>query len=304
VTDPAPDAALDLTGGDPAPLDSALADRIEGLAAGFVAGLAAASARSAAFRRGVAAIERLGDREIRATVAIAASFQDRPVRALAGELADSKAIARNSRELHRIAERLAPGGERDERRQADFARAVARGEDRIRGLIRDLDAAREVLDVDNGRINQQERALWTEIQSIREHVALAAAIDARLDALVADVEDGDPVRARALRDEVQYAVRRRRRDLLLQLAVATQGYAALRRIEQGNLELIWLIRAMATTTVSALRTAALAARLVAADSASATDGLAEVAMAWRDVLEAVDKVEERRAAVLEELTRD
>jgi len=118
-----------------------------------------------------------------------------------------------------------------------------------------------VLDVDNGVLNQQERALWT--RSVHPRVAaIAARIDELLEDRITAIAVAQPAAATRLRNEVLYATRSRRRDLLLQLAVATQGYAALRRIEQSNLELVWLMRATTTTTVTAMRTAMLAAHAV------------------------------------------
>jgi uncharacterized protein YaaN involved in tellurite resistance len=249
----------------------------------------------------LAAVDRLGQREIAATAAIATAFADRPIRALEHELGDDRALARHGRALRRVAEDLVPndgGGRRD---GTDIVAASAAAEHRIRVLVAELDATRQALDVDNGRLNQQERALWTEIQAIREYAAVAAAIDEALEDRIAEIAGENAGRARALRDDVQYVVRRRRRDILLQLAVATQGYAALRRIEQGNLELIWMLRSMSTTTASALRTAAFAARLVSARPAAAADALADVGHAWGDVLSAVERVESRRREALEEL---
>ena len=62
----------------------------------------------------------------------------------------------------------------------------------------------------------------------------------------------DAETARALRNEVVYMVRQRRRDLLMHLAVATQGRASLRRIEQGKHEVIRALRSASTTTLTAL----------------------------------------------------
>jgi uncharacterized protein YaaN involved in tellurite resistance len=55
-------------------------------------------------------------------------------------------------------------------------------------------------------------------------------------------------------------VRRRRQEILTQLAVAVQGYAALRVVEINNRELVRAVRTATTTTVAALRTAVMVAQ--------------------------------------------
>jgi uncharacterized protein YaaN involved in tellurite resistance len=55
-------------------------------------------------------------------------------------------------------------------------------------------------------------------------------------------------------------VRHRRQEILTQLAVAVQGYAALRVVEINNRELVRAVRIATTTTVAALRTAVMVAQ--------------------------------------------
>ena len=105
-----------------------------------------------------------------------------------------------------------------------------------------------------------------------------------------------------------YAIRRRRRDLLLQLAVATQGYSALRLIEQDNLAVIWALRGATTTTVTALRAASLAAIATStrpAAGTSAPDGgaVASLRQTLADMVSALDAVEQRRRTTLDVVQR-
>jgi hypothetical protein len=58
--------------------------------------------------------------------------------------------------------------------------------------------------------------------------------------------------------DVIHSLRQHRRDLLLQLAVASQTYASVRLIEQRNLEVIWALRSASATTLSALHATGLA----------------------------------------------
>jgi uncharacterized protein YaaN involved in tellurite resistance len=169
-----------------------------------------------------------------------------------------------------------------------------------------LEADRQTLEVDNAAIDQQEAALWILIQTLRQYAFLAARLDELVSARLAELAATDPDAARALQVEALHAIRRRRRDLLLQLAVATQGYAALRLVEQDNLEVIWAIRAATTTTVSALRTALLAARATAGDDErdDATDAfMGELRETVGQMQSALDEADRRRRATLEEARR-
>jgi hypothetical protein len=280
-----------------------VAARIEALAVPFIEQLASARLGSAAFRRAIAAVDGLGDREIHATTAIARGFHDRPTGTLRGVLADDAPLSRNLRRLRRIAERFGQANVQGGTHPAEQAMAqeLARAEPQLRQLVDALESDRQTLERDNASIAQQELALWTQIQTLRQYALLTARLDALLDQQIEAIGEDDPEHGRGLRDEAQYAVRRRRRDLLLQLAVATQGYAALRVIEQDNLDVIWAIRAATTTTVSALRTALFAGRALADRRLSGRVGRRRIEGAWDDVLGAVDEVDARKRKTLEEI---
>jgi len=286
-----------------------IAARIETLATGFVAGLVAAPVGSPAYGRAIRAIDGLGEREVAATTQIAARFQDRPVRAVEDVLGERSPLSRHVRELGRMAaalsERLATRDKQD-RDTDDLDAEEAEITEHVRELIPELDADRARLEADNAALGQQEQALWREIEKLRQYAALAGRLDQLLADQVDTVEAVDPARARVLRVDALYAVRRRRRDLLLQLAVASQGYSALRLIEQDNLEVIWALRAATTTTVTALRAASLASRATASretarrSAADADpDAVGSLRQTLSEMVSALDTVEQRRRTTLE-----
>src|SRR5437879_12072342 len=80
-------------------------------------------------------------------------------------------------------------------------------------------------------------------------------VTGKLDSL----EAADPEKARALKEDVLFYVRQKRQDLLTQLSVDVQAYLALDLIRRNNIELIKGVERATTTTVSALRTAVIAA---------------------------------------------
>jgi len=259
---------------------------------------------TSAARRALDTIARLGERDVQATTAIAARFGDRPVHALREMLADDGPLARNLNELRGLAATTVARIQRARPDDGEWRGAMSRSEDRIRALARALDEDRGRLEADNAFVAQQEGALWMEIQTLRQYVVLAGRIDDLLEARIEAVAPEAPQLAGALRTGALYATRLRRRDLLLQLAVATQGYAALRLIEQDNLEVIWGIRAATTTTSAALRTA----MLVAGSASGSAKGRlspgghlqASLAQSWAAVVAAVGEVDSHRRKTLSE----
>jgi hypothetical protein len=272
-----------------------VAARIEQLAVPFVDRLVGATLGSPAFSRAIGAVEGIGDREVQSTTRITAAFRDRPTRALRDLLDEDGSLTRNLGELRREAERLVR-----EKGASATARRLTRSERRIRELVAALDADRSALELDNAVVGQMERALWGEIDGLREHAALAARLDALLEDRIERLRPPDPVRAHGLQMEALFAIRRRRRDLVMQLAVATQGYSALRLIEHDNLEVMWAIRSAVTTTATAIRTASIAVDRMASLDGSRAD-LLETDDAWTEVLRALDTVEDRKRVTLDVL---
>jgi uncharacterized protein YaaN involved in tellurite resistance len=290
----------------PREISPEIAARIEATAVDFVGKLLAAPLGSAPFERSLRAIDTLGEREVAATTQIAARFHDRPVRAVEDVLADRAPLTRHLRDLRREAADLLRRAGRKDASVESLARDAADVEDRVRALVGALDADRQTLEVDNAAIDQQERALWIEIETLRQYAFLAARLDDLVAARVEALATEEPAAAHALQVEALYAVRRRRRDLLLQLAVATQGYAALRLVEQDNLEVIWAIRSATTTTVTALRTALLAARATADRNGAGQVGGAfvdELRETLGQMQSALDEVDRRRRTTLAEARR-
>ena len=261
----------------------------------------AAPLGSPAFGRAIAAIDGLGDREIRATTEIVRGLDNQPSLAVRRLVSDDSQLSRSLRWLRETAERL-----RDElnARSAESARDVARdlerAQERIDEAVGALNDALETLQLANATIAQQERALWTELQALREYAFLAGRLDDLVDDRIEALATTDPDRAGALRTEALFSVRRRRRDLLLQLAVVTQGYAALRLIEQDDLEVIWAIRTATTTTATAMRTALLAVQAMADRRRSVEVDLAGLGQAWNDVVVALDAVDVRKRRTFED----
>jgi len=181
-----------------------------------------------------------------------------------------------------------------------FAEEAGRAEDRMAGPVATLNRARSELQHDNAVMAQDERALWLQMRALRGYAELTQRLDEALEARIRDLETAEPARARLLRTDAVFPIRLRRREILTHLAVAAQGYAALRVIEATNDDLIRTIDTAVATTIAAVRAAARAVRIMttAALVERARAGLAlneELARAGR----ALDAVERSELTVLE-----
>jgi len=148
---------------------------------------------------------------------------------------------------------------------------------------------------DNALLEQQERALGMQTRSLQQLAELTGRLDELIVERIASLSGADAESARVLETDVLHVVRQRRRDLLMQLAVAMQGQESLRRIEQGNLEVIRALQSAATTTLTALRTAGFALR--------ALDDAASNANAWTELLDSLAEVDQQRQASLLDIKR-
>jgi uncharacterized protein YaaN involved in tellurite resistance len=315
-------------------IEPGAAERIERLVSGYVRSICALDLRDEEYQRTVATVERLGEREFVATAAMSGRLLDRRFHAMSGLLATKAPMARRLADLRKAVTDLDPnrmklGGKRSVRQELDelirYFERFWRAQGRIEETLAALTEGRMTLEQDNAEIELEERLLATEMESLRQYAFLAGRLD---DALASEIDGfaaAEPERAAALRADVLYAVRRRRQSILTELAVATQGYAALRIVEQNNDEVIRAIAAATTTTASAMRTAVMVAQAAASQRATleqlemagqATQAMADQAaemearlpdsrarvgmlqQAWAEVSAALDRVDAQKAEAL------
>ena len=251
-----------------------VATRIDALVAAFIDSVTSLDAHGDEYRRRIADVNSIGDREIIATSEMSNRLLDRPVRAMTGILEGKAPIARNLVELRHTVEDLNPARydlaqitprkllgviPLGDRLRSYFDR-YTKAQSHIQAIIRALTDSRNNLQADNAAIAQEERALWTEMETLRQYAHLARTLDEALERRIDTLATSDPARGRALREDVLFPVRHRLQDILTQLAVAAQGYAALRVVQQNNQEVVRAIQTATTTTTAALRTAVMVAQ--------------------------------------------
>ncbi len=297
--------------------------------------VSSASVRGAAYWRLVRGIESIGAREIAATAKISDRLLRRPVRSMTGLLEGRSQLTRALATMRRAVAELDPARfdlhANDARRPGDpvvgkgmrrYLDRYAREQPKINEVIEVLDACQAEIQLDDAAIRQEQDALAIEIETLRQYDYLAERLDARVETFIASIERADPERASALRADVLFPVRQRRQDILTQLAVATQGYAAVRIVRKNNEDLISSVHRATTTTVAALQTAVLVAQSIAdqqlvaeqvrqldeatrtmlEEAAARRSGPAAdvetLRQAWNDVSAALDSIDARRADAL------
>ena len=251
-----------------------MSERIDALVTDIVRSITMLDPGSAEYGRRIGEISSLGQREFVATAQLSSRLLDRPLRTMSGVLDGSSPIAQDLLELRRIVEDLDPARNdlarirgrrflglfrRRDRLRSYFDR-YANAQGRIQAIIRALAEGRANLAADSAALAQDQRVLATEIETLRQYAYMAQALDGVIARRIDELGAAEPERARSLRDDVLFAVRQRHRDILTQLAVASQGSAALLIIQGNNQQLIRAIETVTTTTLAALRTAVLVAR--------------------------------------------
>jgi len=331
------------------PLDPAVVSRVETLAAGFVQKLAAAEPHGAQFRQAVTALEELGERAFVGSAAVSSRVLERGLATMRADLRPGSPLTGRLEDLRRDAERLDPArlgrGRRadpdsETRRLGEYLERFSQARPKLDDTLAELGAARYALESDAAAIEAEVATLEHEIGQLREFALLAERVDALLAGGAARPPAPEPADAAPAGNggqapsvapagdfnEALFAARRRRAEILTQLAVAMQGLAALRIVHASNRDVIEALDAAISTTAAALRTAVLVAQAVAgrrvalvrveaarraarelAESAatleagarSAGDEAESLRAAWAQVRATLEQVEARRAQVLD-----
>ena len=252
-------------------VDDATAARIDAAVNAYVESLTSLEAQSPEFERKVAAISRMGHEEIRRSADASSRFLDRPIAALKqGPMAQGSQVSNSLVALRQQVEDLDPSRHLQPRRGLfkrvpfgaqvnDYFRRYQSAQHHIEGIVAGLYRGQDELLRDNDALEQEKVYLWSMKTRLEQYAHMAAVLDQTLTRKIASLEAQDPDRARALKEDALFYVRQKRQDLLTQLSVVVQGYLSLDRIRKSNLELIKGVERATTTTVSALRTAVIAA---------------------------------------------
>jgi uncharacterized protein YaaN involved in tellurite resistance len=271
VLDPAPIPAATTEQPSTMRLDDATAERIAAAVRAYVESLTKLEAQSPEFEHKVASISRMGSEEIRRSAEASSRFLDRPTTALKdGPLTQGSEVSRALLDLRHQIESLDPSRHLGRRRGllsrfspqnqvGSYFQKYQSAQSQIEAIIAGLYRGQDELLRDNAALEQEKAHLWDMKRRLEQYTYMAAQLDEALEHEIANSEKGDPDKARGLKEDALFYVRQKRQDLLTQLAVTVQGYLALDLIRKNNLELVKGVERATTTTVSALRTAVIAA---------------------------------------------
>ncbi len=252
-------------------VDEATAARITAAVNAYIDALTSLEAQSPEFEKKVASISRMGHDEIRRSAEASSRFLDRPLAALKqGPMAQGSQVSSALVALRNQVETLDPSRHLQQRRglfkkmpfgtqMNEYFRRYQSAQHHIEAIVAGLYRGQDELMRDNAALEQEKVYLWAMKTRLEQYAHMAGALDDALTQKIAAVQSQDPEKARALKEDALFYVRQKRQDLLTQLAVVVQGYLALDLIRKNNLELIKGVERATTTTVSALRTAVIAA---------------------------------------------
>jgi len=262
---------------DAVKLDPAEAKNLDEKVSAYLDAVTSLDTHDPAFTARVNDITKLGDEDIRSSANVSNRLLDKPMAAMKeGGVSQAGHITKSLTSLRRTVEDLDPQRQGDllsprklfgviprGDRVVEYFRKYQSSQSHINAIIVSLYDGQDELRRDNVDIEQEKQNLWATMGRLRQYAYLAEQLDQALTSKIAEIEATDPDRARVLKEDLLFPVRQKRQDLLTQLAVAVQGYLALDLIRRNNFELIKGVDRATTTTVSALRTAVIAAQALA-----------------------------------------
>jgi uncharacterized protein YaaN involved in tellurite resistance len=252
-------------------IDEATAARINAAVNTYVESLTKLDAQSMEFDRKVSSISRMGLDEIRRSAEASNRFLDRPTEALKkGPMSQGSYVSCALVSLREQVEDLDPSRHLQQRRSLfrkvpfgsqvnEYFRRYQSAQHHIEAIVASLYRGQDELLRDNAALEQEKVHLWSIKTRLEQYAHMSGALDEALTAKIASIQATDPDKARTLKEDALFYVRQKRQDLLTQLSVVVQGYLALDLIRKNNLELVKGVERATTTTVSALRTAVIAA---------------------------------------------
>lgn len=253
------------------PVDPATLPALDAKVETFLQGLTETETRSPEFAKRATDVRTMGDQEIRNAAETSNRLLKSPVRALQqGGVSKESKVGQTLTELRRTVEDLDPKqatGPKKWLERLPFADRVTAyfkkyesAEKHLDAILHALRNGQDELSKDNASLNMEKQQLWDSMGRLNQYVYIAEQLDAKVAAKIAMMDETDPDRAKAMREDVLFYVRQKHQDLLTQLAVSIQNYLAIDIIMKNNIELIKGVDRASTTTVSALRTAVLVAQ--------------------------------------------
>ena len=143
--------------------------------------------------------------------------------------------------------------------QAYFRKFESAG-NQLQKSMQQIYAARDDMQRDVVDIEATRGKLWEAMQKLSAAIYFAETLDAKLSSKVQALQATDPLKAKALEQEVLFYARQNLQDMMTQQAVCTNGYLALDVLKKTGREMMNGCSRVATTGMSALAVAQTVAR--------------------------------------------
>ncbi len=254
---------------DMVPLAPETSAKIDAQVTSFVASLASEDIHGDAFRARLDAAFRLGREEISSASALMTGrFMQRNMAGI-----EDSSTFKALHEMRTVLDDLNPGKQGDllqpnkifglipfgNKLQQYFRKYQSAGS-QLQTIMGQVYAARDDMQRDAAEIEQVKGKLWDAMLKLKGAIRFATELDSQLAAYVGTIAASDPLRAKALEQEVLFYARQNLLDMQTQMAVNVNGYLAMDVLKKTAREMVNGCNRVATTGMSALATAQTVAR--------------------------------------------
>ena len=130
----------------------------------------------------------------------------------------------------------------------------------FQAVLTQIHAARDDMQRDTIEIEQVKAKFWDAMQKLKGAIYFAEKLDGKISERIEPLRASDPLRAKALEQEVLFYARQNLQDMLMQMAVSVNGYLSLDVLKKTAREMSNGCDRVATTGMAALATAQTVAR--------------------------------------------
>jgi len=254
---------------DMVPLKPELQGKIDAQVAAFVNGMLAEDIHSDGFKAKLDASFRLGREEISGAASLLGGrFMERNFVGIE----DSSAF-KSIQSMRGMLDELNPGKQGDllspqkilgfipfGNKLQSYFRKFESASSQLQSIMTQLYAARDDMQRDAAEIEQTKARLWDAMQKLKGAIYFAGQLDQQIASRVESLKASDPLRAKALEQEVLFYARQNLQDMQTQMAVNVNGYLSLDVLKKTSREMVNGCNRVATTGMSALAIAQTVAR--------------------------------------------
>lgn len=254
---------------DMVPLKPEVQEKIDTQVAAFVDGMLAEDIHSDGFKAKLDSAFRLGREEISSAASL---MSGRFVERNFVGIEDSTAF-KSIQSMRGLLDDLNPGKQGDllapqkilglipfgNKLQAYFRKFESAGS-QLQTIMTQIHAARDDMGRDAAEIEQVKGKLWEAMQKLKGAIYFAEQLDTQIAGRVEALKTSDPLRAKALEQEVLFYARQNLQDMQTQMAVNVNGYLSMDVLKKTSREMVNGCNRVATTGMSALAIAQTVAR--------------------------------------------